>query len=81
MVQKQADVKMSSDEILKFLLENGTVNEDIFQAVSKMKKEQEKKEILDKHPYKISHNKDGKWRTKVKDLTKPDGPVSRFSTS
>jgi hypothetical protein len=33
MVQKQADVKMSSDEILKFLLENGTVNEDIFQAV------------------------------------------------
>jgi integrase len=73
MVQKQADVKMSSDEILKFLLENGTVNEDIFQAVSKMKKEQEKKEILDKHPYKISHNKDGKWRTKVKDLTKSGG--------
>jgi integrase len=74
MVQKQADVKMSSEEILKLLIENDIVSEDIIQTLSKMvKKEKEKKEILDKHPYKISHNKDGKWRTKVKDLTKPDG--------
>lgn len=48
------------NDILRFIINNGIVNiSDVQNSIEAMKK----KELLEKHPYKIWEGKDGKWRT------------------
>lgn len=58
------------ENILKFALEHGIIDMERIESEVKMQK---RKEILEKHPYKIWEDKQGKWRTWVVDDTKPDG--------
>src|SRR5574344_641695 len=60
----------SNDDILSFLQSQGIINLDDVQK--NMKKEQEKK-ILNNHKYKVFQDKDGRWKTTVKDETKKSG--------
>lgn len=51
-------------------IEHGIINEAyVRECIENMKRE----EILKNHSYKITLGKDGKWRTYVKDSTKPSG--------
>ncbi len=50
----------TQDELLKFALENGTIN---FEAIKSEKENMERQELLKKHPYKIWKGKDGKYYT------------------
>lgn len=52
------------DEILKYALDNGMISLTYLQEQIDMNK---RKEALEKHPYKITQGKDGKWRTYLPD--------------
>ena len=56
------DISMSDAELLKFAIENGMIDTALVQEKVEMQK---RKEILDKHPYKIWEGKDGFWRTYI----------------
>lgn len=48
------------EDLLKYAVEHGMIDLSYVQEQVDMNK---RKELLEKHPYKISHGKDGKWRT------------------
>lgn len=50
------------DELLKYALDHGMINMSYVQEQMEMDK---RKELLNKHPYKIWEGKDGKWRTYI----------------
>ena len=54
------DISMSDAELLKFAIEDGMIDAALVQEKVEMQK---RKEILDKHPYKIYQGKDEKWYT------------------
>lgn len=56
------DVSMSDSELLKFAVENGMLDTALVQGKIEMQK---RKELLEKHPYKIWQGKDGFWRTYI----------------
>ena len=53
---------MKERELLKYALEHGMIDVSYVQEQIEMNK---RKEILEKHPYKIWEGKDGKWRTYI----------------
>ena len=56
-----------NNEILRFIISNGMLNlSDVQNSIEAMKK----KELLEKHPYKIWQSKDGKWYTYLPDEKK-----------
>lgn len=65
-----------NNEILQFIISNGIINlSDVQNSIEAMKR----KELLEKHPYKIWEGKDGKWYTYLPDDKK--GRVQRERTS
>ena len=53
-----------SNDILRFIINNGMINiDDVQNSMEAM----ERKELLEKHPYKIWEGKDGKWYTYLPD--------------
>ena len=49
-----------SNDILQFIISNGIIDiNDVRNSIEVMKR----KELLEKHPYKIWEGKDGKWYT------------------
>ena len=60
----------TSDEMLSYLSENGIIN---MNDVSEMMQDSRRISLLNKHPYRIYQGKDGRWRTYVKDESKPHG--------
>lgn len=55
---------VQNNEILRFIINNGMINiSDVQNSMEAMKR----KELLDKHPYKIWEGKDGKWYTYLPD--------------
>lgn len=50
------------DELLKYALDHGMINMSYVQEQMEMDK---RKELLNKHPYKIWEGKDRKWRTYI----------------
>lgn len=56
-----------NDELLKYAIDNGMINLSYVQEQIKMNK---RKEILEKHPYKIWEGKDEKWYTYLPDKKK-----------
>lgn len=51
-----------ASEILQFIIQSGIINfDDVQNSMEAMKK----KELLEKHPYKIWQGKDGEWYTKL----------------
>lgn len=62
--------------MLQFIINNGMINlNDVQSCMEDMKR----KELLEKHPYKIWHGKDGKWYTYLPDARK--GRVLRKKTT
>lgn len=62
--------KISSDNILKFMQDNGMVNvEDVLSQIETMKNQ----EILNQHPYAISQGSNKRWYTYLPDISKPNG--------
>lgn len=59
-----ADIQLSDSELLKYAVENGIIDTALVQQKIEMQK---RKEILEKHPYKIWEGKDGKWYTYLPD--------------
>lgn len=55
------------DELLKYAVENGMIDLSYVQEQIEMNK---RKELLEKHPYKIWNGKDGKWYTYLADEEK-----------
>jgi len=55
------------EELLKYAVANGMIDLSYVQEQVEMNK---RKELLDKHPYKIWEGKDGKWRTYLPDEEK-----------
>ena len=55
---------MSDAELLKYAIENGMIDTAYVRDMIEMQK---RKEILEKHPYKIWEGKDGKWYTYLPD--------------
>lgn len=55
-----SNISMSESELLKFAIENGMLDTALVQEKIEMQK---RKEVLDKHPYKIYQGKDGNWYT------------------
>lgn len=61
---------VQDSELLQFIINNGIINiNDIQNSMEAMKR----KELLEKHPYKIWQGKDGKWYTYI-----PDGEGRRL---
>ena len=60
----------SAEQILNFLVSNGSI--DLGGVEDEMTKARRKK-ILENHPFAMAQHKDGRWRTYVKDETKPNG--------
>ena len=58
------------EELLNFAISQGIINLD---DVQKSMKEKEKQKILSEHPYSIFQDKDGRWKTTVKDESKKSG--------
>ena len=52
--------EISNENLLKYAMEHGMIDMLCIQEQIKMNK---RKELLEKHPYKIWEGKDGKWRT------------------
>ena len=53
-----------SNDILQFIISNGIIDiNDVRNSIEVMKR----KELLEKHPYKIWEGKDGKWYTYLPD--------------
>lgn len=65
-----------NDELLKYAVENGMIDLSYVQGQIEMNK---RKELLDKHPYKIWEGKEGKWYTYLPDEKK--GRVQRERNS
>lgn len=63
-------IEISNENLLKYVIENGMIDLSYVQEQIKMSK---KKELLEKHPYKIWEGKDGKWYTYLPDEEKKDG--------
>ena len=63
-----------NDELLKYAVENGMIDLLYVQEQIEMNK---RKELLEKHPYKIYQGKDGKWHTYVSILL-DNGVDKRF---
>lgn len=61
------DSSLSTNELLKYALENDMINLSYVQEQIEMNK---RNELLKKHPYKIWGGKDGKWRTYLPDEEK-----------
>lgn len=59
-----SNVSMSDAELLKYVIDNGMIDTAYVRDIIEMQK---RKEILDKHPYKIWEGKDGKWYTYLPD--------------
>ena len=53
---------MNEQDVLKYALEHGMIDMSYVQEQMEMNK---RKELLDKHPYKIWEGKDGKWYTYI----------------
>lgn len=66
----QPEKPFSSQEILAFLLENGKINVD--DVLEKMNAKQRQELLSTTHPYRIWQSTDGRWRTYIKDETKPN---------
>lgn len=62
-------VSMENLDLLNYALEHGMINLSYVQEQIDMNK---RKELLEKHPYKISQGKDGKWRTYLPDKKKDE---------
>lgn len=58
------NISMSDAELLKYAIENGMIDTAYVQDMFEMQK---RKEILEKHPYKIWKGKDEFWRTYIPD--------------
>ncbi len=54
----------NKDELLKYAIANGMIDLSYVQEQIEMNR---RKELLEKHPYKIWEGKDGKWRTYIQD--------------
>lgn len=54
------DISMSDAELLKYAVEHGMIDTALVQEKVEMQK---RKEILEKHPYKVYQGNDGKWYT------------------
>lgn len=67
---------MNEHELLQYALEHDMINLSYVQEQADMNK---RKELLGKHPYKISHGKDGKWRTYLPDKEKGRKLVKKTS--
>lgn len=67
---------MNDNEILKYAIENGMIDLSYVQGKIEMEK---RKELLEKHPYKIWAGKDGNWYTYLPDEKK--GRVLKKRTS
>lgn len=61
------NISMSDTDLLKFAIENGMIDAAYVRDMIEMQK---RKEILEKHPYKIWEGKDGKWYTYLPDEEK-----------
>lgn len=59
------NISMSDAELLQFAIENGMLNTALVQEKIEMQK---RKELLEKHSYKIWEGKDGYWRTYMPDV-------------
>ena len=60
----------SAEQILNYLVDSGSIDLD---GVAESMKKTRREKILKEHPYAITKSKDGKWRTYVKDETRPHG--------
>lgn len=69
-------VSMENLDLLNYALEHGMINLSYVQEQIDMNK---RKELLEKHPYKISQGKDGKWRTYLPDKEKGRRLVKKSS--
>lgn len=58
------NISLSNAELLKYAIENGIINPALVQEQIEMQK---RKELLEKHPYKITCGKDGRWSTYLPD--------------
>lgn len=61
------NISLSNAELLKYAIENGIINPALVQEQIEMQK---RKELLEKHPYKITCGKDGRWSTYLPDKEK-----------
>ena len=59
-----------ASEILNFLISNGSID---IGGVEDAMNQRRREKILREHPYAITRQKDGRWRTYVKDASKPSG--------
>ena len=66
----------SNIEMLQFAIENGMIDESTIQEKMEMN---ERKKILEQHPYKIWKGKDGKWYTYLPDKQKNRKQIKRKS--
>lgn len=69
-------MSMENLDLLNYALEHGMINLSYVQEQIDMNK---RKELLEKHPYKISQGKDGKWRTYLPDKEKGRRLVKKSS--
>lgn len=58
------------NDILKYIEEQGIIN---LNDVREKMEQDKRNKILDNHPYSIFQDKDGRWKTTVKDATKKNG--------
>lgn len=68
----------SPADVLQYALEHGMIDMSYVQEQIEMSK---RKELLDKHPYKIWNGKDGKWYTYLPDNTKGRKLVKRSTAA
>lgn len=64
------------DDVLKYAIENGMIDMTYIREQIEMNK---RKELLEKHPYKIWEGKDGKWYTYLPDVGKGRRLIKRKS--
>ena len=73
-----ASASYSSDEILSFLIQNGSI--DPSDVANEMKTARQRL-FLRGHPYAVSQGNDGRWRTYFKDDSRPSGRVMVVKSS
>lgn len=69
---------MNNEELLKFAVEHGMIDTSYVQEQMKMKR---RKELLNKHPYKIWEGKNGKWYTYLPCKEKEEGRILKKRNS
>lgn len=72
--QSKNDVELTSNELLKYAIDNDIIDMKHIQFEIEMRKRQD---ILNDHPYKITQGKDGMWRTYLPDAEKGRKLVKR----